>query len=63
MENIMLMIGYKGKAKDTVHSRMNSYLLFLMLKSEREILHIYPLSLSNFKFPRILSASCLLFVW
>lgn len=22
------MIGYKGKAKDTVHSRMNSYLLF-----------------------------------
>ena len=37
----MLMIGYKGKAKDTVKSRMNSCLLFLMLKSEREFAHVY----------------------
>lgn len=55
----MLMIGYKGKEKDAIKSRINSYLLFLMLRSEREFPYIYTLSLSKFKFPRILFACCL----
>lgn len=52
----MLTIGYKGKAKYAVKCRMNAYTFFPMLKSVREIPHIYPLSLSKFKCPRILSA-------